>query len=142
VPTIYELNERFPGIAREALDAELQAADAGFFARMWNSVRHLVSIRRVGDVDGTDSASILARAERALAEGNLARAVGEVNALTGIAAQTVTPWLAGAEARLELDDAIAGLNARVVAALAAAPVRPETVPDAPLSAPGEAPLVP
>jgi hypothetical protein len=127
VPTLQELSARFPEMAREALDAESVAADTGFFARMWNNVRHLISIRRIGNVDGTDSASILARAEIALKDGNLAGAVGEVNALSGAAAHTVTPWLAGAEARLELDDAIASLNARVVAALAApapSPVAP------------------
>jgi len=138
VPTFQDLLRTFPEAARAALDAEIAASDAGFVARMWNSMRHLVSLRRVGDVEGTDSASILARAELALGSGDLATAVAEVNALTGAAAQSVTPWLSGAEVRFELDDVIAAMSARIIAVLSLAP---DAVPVAP-PASGGAPEIP
>jgi hypothetical protein len=135
VPTFQDLARTFPDTARAALDAEIAAGDTGFLARMWNSMRHLVSLRRVGDVEGNDSASILARAETALGSGDLATAVAEVNGLTGAAAQSVTPWLSGAEARLELDDVIAAMSARIIAVLSLAPDPAPAPPPAPEGAP-------
>ena len=121
-PTRASLAARFVGAARAALDAERNiGADGNFIARLWVSMRRLVSVRRVGDVDGTATEDRLARAEAALNRGDLENAVMEVRSIEGVAAMPLQPWLKDAEGRLALDRIVADLNARIVQALAAEP---------------------
>ncbi len=118
VPVAAQLSARFAEAARQALAAERSDAAENIFARMWNAFTGLISIRRVGDVEGNDSTARLARAEAALERDDLAAAVNEVRGLQGAAAQSMSAWLEDAEARLEIETAIAGVNARIVQTLA------------------------
>jgi len=117
-PTPAMLEARFPKTVRAALDAERAGAAQGFLTRLWANLKGLVSLRRVGDVDGDDTESRLARAQVRLAEGRLDLAAGEVRALQGPAAAAAAEWLGGAEARLALDRATTALTARLVEELA------------------------
>lgn len=122
VPTLVILAARFPDAAREALDAErIARSGEGIFGRVWSSLTGLIRIRRIGDTSGMTSADKLARAEARLARGELAIAVSEVRTLEGEAGTKMAPWLRDAEARLAVENAIAGMETRIVNALAAPP---------------------
>ena len=117
-PTMAQLNARFAEVARRALAAERTSDAENIFAQLWNSFASLISIRRVGNVEGNDSGARIARAEAALGRDDLAAAADEMGALEGAASQSVAPWLEDARARLAIDGAIAGINARIVQMLA------------------------
>ena len=120
VPSLAALAARFPGAARASLDAErVDAADGNFFARLWAGLTRLVSVRRVVTVEGNTTQDRLARAQADLDNGDSAGAVMEVQGVTGAAATSIAPWLMDAQARLAADRAVAEMNARIVAALAA-----------------------
>jgi hypothetical protein len=117
-PTMAQLNARFAEVARRALAAERTSDAENIFAQLWNSFASLISIRRVGNVEGNDSGARIARAEAALGRDDLATAADEMDALEGAASQSAGPWLEDARARLAIDGAIAGINARIVQMLA------------------------
>jgi hypothetical protein len=120
VPSLATLRARFPDAARAALDAErVRAAGGNLFARLWVSVTRLVSIRPIGDVQGTTDADRLARAQADLDRGEVPAAVTEVQNLTGAAAMAMASWRKGAEAHLAVDRAVADMDARIAQALAA-----------------------
>ncbi len=121
VPTLVILAARFPDAAREALDAErIALSGEGILGRVWSSLSGLIRVRRIGDTSGMTSADKLARAEMRLAGGELAAAVSEVRALEGEAATRMASWRRDAEARLSVENAIAGMETRIVNALTAA----------------------
>jgi hypothetical protein len=120
VPTIAILESRFPDAAREALDAERAAnAGNGLFGRLWTNLSGLIRVRRIGDPGGATNQDRLARAETHLSRRDLASAVMEVRGVEGEAGTRMTSWLEGAEARLAVETAIAGMETRIVSALAA-----------------------
>jgi uroporphyrinogen-III synthase len=117
VPTLSQLAAAFPAteIAR-AGEAELagEITDDNWLKRFWRGLGHSISevitVRPTGpDVEGDDTLARLARAEAKLGEGDLAAAVAEVRALTGLAQETAAEWLAQAEARLAIEEAAAQL---------------------------------
>jgi hypothetical protein len=77
-----------------------------------SSLEGLVSVRRVGEVEGDTAEAIVARAETALDQGNLAKAVDDVASLTGAAADAAAGWLARAKNRLAVDKAVASLSSQ------------------------------
>ena len=138
VPTLSQLAAAFPAteIAR-AGEAELagEVTDDNWFKRFWRGLGHSISevitVRPIGpDVEGDDTLARLARAEAKLGEGDLAAAVAEVKALTGLAAETAAEWLAQAEARLAIETAAAQL-----ADISTRELAPRTTAAAPVEAP-------
>jgi hypothetical protein len=122
VPTRPFLTARFADAARAALDAERNGqTGSNFAARLWASMRRLVTVRRVGDVDGTTTEDRIARAQAACDRGDLAGAVLEVRDLGGAAAGPLESWFKDAETRLVVDSAMADMTARIVQALTAPP---------------------
>lgn len=118
IPTLATLVARFAERARAAIDADRAASAEGIFARLWNSITSIVQIRRVGNVAGDDTPSVLARAEAALESENLERAVAEIRTLDGASAEAMAAWQTDATARLAVDRAISDMNARMIQALA------------------------
>jgi hypothetical protein len=111
VPTLAELNESFSATA----DAVVAADGAGndWIDQTLSSLEGLVSVRRVGgDVEGDTAEAVVARAEVALAEGDLDAAVADVATLTGAPGEAAAGWLAQAKNRQAVDKAVAGLGAR------------------------------
>jgi uroporphyrinogen-III synthase len=138
VPTLSQLAAGFPAteIAR-AGEAELagQVTDDNWLKRFWRGLGHSISevitVRPTGpDVEGDDTLARLARAEAKLGEGDLAAAVAEVKALTGLAAETAAEWLAQAEARLAIEAAAAQL-----ADISTRELAPRTTAEIPVEAP-------
>jgi hypothetical protein len=125
VPTQSSLATSFPDVSRAALIADRQVNGSGNFAsKLWTRLSGLISIRRVGDAQGDTNEAHLARAQADLDRGNLSGAVKEVQAVTGPAATPLATWRQDAEARLAVDSAVLGMNARIIQALAAAPAIP------------------
>lgn len=120
VPTIATLVARFAERARAAIDADRAASAEGILARLWNSITGIVQIRRVGNVAGDDTRSVLARAEAALESENLERAVAEIRTLDGASVEAMAVWQTDATARLAVDRAISDMNARMTQTLAIA----------------------
>lgn len=125
VPTQPSLAASFPDVSRAALAADRQANGSGNFAtRLWTRLSGLISIRRVGDAQGDSNEAHLARAQADLDRGDLSGAVKEVQAVSGPASTPLVTWRKDAEARLAVDGAVLGMNARIIQALAAAPPVP------------------
>jgi uroporphyrinogen-III synthase len=76
-------------------------------------------VRPLGPVEGAAAEAVVARAEAHLEKGDLASALGELDALSGPAAEAAAPWRAKAEARLAAQGALQRLGGLLLAAHAA-----------------------
>jgi uroporphyrinogen-III synthase len=111
------LAAEFPAVAKAALAEDL--ADDSFGQRVLGKLRNLVALRRVGDVPGDAVEAKIARAEVALNQGNLAKAVELMKSLPPNVANAASGWLAKAEAHLAAGQAIDRLSAHAVQLLGA-----------------------
>jgi len=110
VPTADALRQRFPAAADAALTAERIGGDDTWYGAAFQRLGNLVSVRRVGEVEGTSVEAIVTRAEYRLQEGNLEAALSELDSLSGPPAEAVASWRAAAESRLKLEQAIRTLQ--------------------------------
>jgi hypothetical protein len=113
------LASRFPQVAADAIAADRRAGAKGWIARLWVNISSLVSVRRVGQVDGNDTESKLARASARLRLGDLDGAVVQARTVSGPAQSATAPWLHDAQARLAVDHDLNALTNRLVAQLSA-----------------------
>ncbi|PWC34115.1 mitofilin family membrane protein [Azospirillum sp. TSO35-2] len=121
IPTRAQLTDRFQPLTGEIVRAEVRGEGNSWIDSAVGKLSTLVTVRREGGgVVGTTADAIVARAEAALNSGNLAKAVEELSALQGPAAQVAAPWLADAKARLAADQAARQLNDRAIALLTTA----------------------
>jgi hypothetical protein len=90
-------------------------------ARVMSALSRLVSIRRIDDVTGQTPDAALARAERALSDGDLKAALTEVDSLPQPGRDAIAEWRTGAGRRLEIERRIEALRARALRDLAADP---------------------
>ncbi|MCE9648297.1 MAG: hypothetical protein K8R18_01615 [Parvibaculum sp.] len=119
VPTEASLKARFPVLVQNVLDAERQAASDGLFQRFVANARKLITVRRTGEITGTDTDAVLARMEERLKLDDLPAAVVEAKGLTGAAAEAAKPWLKDAQARVATTQLLRDLTAHVTTRLAA-----------------------
>jgi len=96
--------------ARAAVASRAPPEGAGPFARVLATLATMVTVRRVDRITGSDPDAVLARSERRLAEGDLASAVNELDALPARGREAVAPWRAGAERRLEIERRLAAMR--------------------------------
>ncbi|KAA0573976.1 hypothetical protein FZ983_28990 [Azospirillum sp. B21] len=121
IPTRAQLTDRFEPLAGEIVRADIRGEGNSWIDSAVGKLSTLVTVRREGGgVVGTTSDAVVARAEAALNEGNLAKAVEELSTLQGPAAQTAAPWLTDAKARLAADQAARQLNDRAIALMTTA----------------------
>jgi uroporphyrinogen-III synthase len=106
------LAAEFPAVAKAALAQDL--ADDSFGERVLGKLRSLISLRRVGDVPGDAVDAKIARAEVALNQGDLAKAVGLMKSLPPNVVNAASAWLAKAEAHLAAEQAVDRLSAYAV----------------------------
>lgn len=118
VYSVATLRTAFAAVAGAAVRADGTDPEGDWADRMWDSLRALVVVRPIGEQAGGGTAAIVARAETRLAAGDLAAAVREVENLEGPAAAAAEAWLGDAHARLEVEQALAGLTLRLTRALA------------------------
>lgn len=114
-PTVDALQADFHRAARAILRAEEMPDDAGWLETAYAEVKGLVTVRRVGEtVEGDDPEARLARAEAALARGDVAGAVALVEAIANAEA-AAGDWLANARARAAVSTAIDAISSAALA---------------------------
>lgn len=106
--------------ARAAGAARAPGEGAGLADRVGYALTRIVSVRRVAETSGTDADAVLARAERQVEDGDIARAVRTLDQLPPSAREAMAPWRARAERRAEIDRQAAALRVRALQGLAAA----------------------
>jgi len=116
IVTLRALADQFPSIARAVIRAEMKN-DGGFLNRIWQRVSSLVTIRRVGEIDGAETDAILARAERRLIAGELAAAINIIEGLKGPASAAVQVWLDQAKIHLSAVLALARMQRQAIVSL-------------------------
>ena len=116
--TIDQLRQRFPTIVSAIKQAEARAVDDGLIGAALARLARLVTIRRIDGAGGIDG--MLARADKALAERDLAGAVAALADLPATVKGAAQPWLGAAGARLAAEQALARLTQLAAAALGAA----------------------
>ncbi len=127
VPTRVMLADSFQRQANAILAAQHASKNKTWSDRIWSGVTNVVSARRIGIIVGNDPDARVARAEVDLNIGELARAVREVNALSGPAREVADPWLKSAAERMTVDRDARALAQRLVADLS---VQPTATPPA------------
>lgn len=118
VPTAGTLIATFGNAADAAVDAENASKSKDWSSKIWTNFTSLVSSRVIGETEGATTESRIARAEVRLNAGDLAAAVRELSAVSGPARKPLTPWLAQAQSRVQLEKSLADLNMRARESLA------------------------
>jgi uroporphyrinogen-III synthase len=120
IPTLPILTARLNAQAPAIIRAQVLPEGQGWWRQTLDRLASLVTIEREdGNVAGSSPAAIVARAQAALASGDLAQAAAEMDGLSGGPAEQAAPWLADAKARLAAGKAVSELTAHVVAAVGA-----------------------
>lgn len=116
-----ELRER-----AKAANGAAASAPGDFLTRLKEGAAALVEVRRTGEITGADDAAHLARAEQAVARGDLATALTLVGRLSAPLAERFAGWKAKAEARAKAGDALGLIRQESLAGLAraASPAKP------------------
>ena len=118
-PSRIALAASFPDYAARAASAARAPGDkAGLGDRIVYALSRIVSLRRVGDVPGDGVDALLARADRAVEDGDLDGALRTLDRLPPSAREAVAPWRGRAERRAEIDRNAQALRARALQALA------------------------
>lgn len=89
-----------------------EGADVG--QRLAYAMSKAVTIRRVDETAGTSPDALIARAERALEEGEVIEALKALDGLPPKAQEALAPWRMGAERRAAIDREVSSLRARAI----------------------------
>jgi hypothetical protein len=109
----------FPDYAARAASAARKPGEGGHLSdRIVYALAQVVMVRRVGDVSGDGPDALIARAERALEDGDFDRAFASLDRLPPAARDALSPWRIRAERRAEIDRFAAAVRARALADLA------------------------
>lgn len=117
VRSLQQLQTALEPAINQAIEAENKAGDNTIADGVWSRMKSVVRVRRVGDVAGDDTQSVLARAEVRVTAGDVPGAVAEASKLKGEAAKVFKPWLDDAQAKLAADNAITKVETALLAAL-------------------------
>lgn len=121
IPTAAELRKRFGPVAKKILAAESAPKDGDWVDKALSQASDVVSIRKVGPVEGDDPGAIVSRAEAQLAASDLQSAVDELGGLEGAPAEAAKDWLAQARARLASQRVMRELHNHVIGQIAQTP---------------------
>ena len=114
VPTLGELTDAFPEVAREALDAAtLEAVDSGDIGPLRAFLRTQLGLRSLEPREGESPDAVLSRAEAAARADDLDTALTEIAALPEAGRARFADWIALAELRRDALDAAAALAAQL-----------------------------
>lgn len=112
LPTVADLADTFPDAARAALEDALRAnMGESWTDRVSNFLRSQTGLRSLTPREGNDPDAVLSRAEAALAQGRVADAITELDAMPEAGKPALSDWLAQARLRAEAEAAVAALSA-------------------------------
>lgn len=118
-PSRWALAASFPDYAARAASAARAPGDgAGVMARVTYALSRVVALRRVGDVPGSGSDAILARAERQVEDGDIVAALATLETLSPNAQDALGPWRDRAERRAKIDREVSRLRSQALEDLA------------------------
>jgi hypothetical protein len=118
-PTRSALAAEFPDVAQKAAYASHAPGDqASLLTRIFHAISAVVTIRRTDRLTGDDPDAVLARAERAVGDGDLETALKELNALPQAGRDAVAAWREKASRRIEIQRRIAAIRSDALRALA------------------------
>lgn len=106
VPSVQQLAEQFPAAADQAVTAERLDQASGWLEKTTQRAAAAITVRRTGELVGSDAEALVARAELRLAEGDLNAALAELDRLGEEPARAMKDWRGAAERRQALDDAV------------------------------------
>ncbi|MBI1180580.1 MAG: hypothetical protein GC201_08475 [Alphaproteobacteria bacterium] len=121
VASMQALRDSFADRIDKIITADDLPADASWWERTVAGIKNAVTVRRTGDVEGSDTQSIVARAEAALDRGDLEGALRELQALPPQAALAASDWLERAQTRQAVMGAVARLETAVLGETAQVP---------------------
>jgi hypothetical protein len=101
------------------------AHDAGFLTKLWALIGKVVIVRKV-DPAGADVDGLLAQAQGHASAGELEDAVKTLQRLPPAARGRLGDWIDAANRRIEIDQRIAAVRARALAALSQAQAGPKS----------------
>lgn len=114
VATLARLQGDFPQAARRALNAAVRAdVSAGRTGRLAGFLRTQLGARSLEPREGADADAVLSRAEAALAVGDLAAALDELERLPEAGVNSIASWVARAETRRRALEGVAALAGMV-----------------------------
>ena len=113
------LKASFPDAATKMIRADVLPDTTDWLRRILDRIYSIVSVRPFGTLEGDSVTAIVARAEQALKNDNLAQAVTELETLKGAAADAAQGWLVPAKAYVTAQKTIDELSARSVGAMSA-----------------------
>lgn len=117
-PSRAALAAEFDTAAEKASIAARDPGETGsFLARLRHALSSIVVIRQVGSTAGDAPDAVLARADAALAEGDVAGALTLLRGLPPKAAQAMTPWQSRALQRVAVDRQVAAIRSRAISDL-------------------------
>ncbi len=121
LPSAADLRREFDPVGRAILAAaDLAPGDrhSGMLERLQASAERLVRVRPVAEGPGQDAPAVVARIHAQLGRGDVAAAVGEVNALPPALRDPAAAWLKHAQAHLDGLEAARRLAGEALRALA------------------------
>ena len=111
VPTLADIQQAFPEAARAALEASIRSEKGEApLERFTAFLRVQSGVRSLTPREGDDPDAVLSRVEAALRSGDLAAALGEVEALPKEGRASLSDWISLATTRLEATQAASELS--------------------------------
>jgi hypothetical protein len=118
IPTVAALASDLTKLAETSAAPAPAPAQTSILDSMMASAKSAISIRRIGaDATGDEPAAVLARAEAALNQGDLAAAIKEVESLPAQERDPFAGWRADAQARASANDTLSKLESTVLVSL-------------------------
>jgi uroporphyrinogen-III synthase len=115
VPSRTVLRDRYPSVATAIMDAGLVGSSDSFLGAALRNVAALVSVRRTTTTGGDSLDELVTSAENAIRAGDLQAAVDTLSRLEGDPAAAAADWLAAAQSRLAVDQAVGVLQSAAIA---------------------------
>jgi hypothetical protein len=124
------LRQRLDDFSNEIARASKPTGKRQWWEQALDSIRQLVTIRRIGVAAHAGPGEAVGTAQSALAAGNLAAAVAALGSLDGADAEMAQPWLRLARDRLAAEAALRHLQELLATRLGAAAIPSPAIPAA------------
>jgi len=118
IATVADLRDEFPRVADAVVQAGGESKSPDWVTRALAQASNVVTVRRIGPVEGTTPGAIVSRAEARLANDDIDGALAEMAALTGPAADAGKNWVTKAQARVAAEQTLKDLHLQVIGQIA------------------------